>query len=141
MHHYPLGLVTIKRNLAKRIDVLVSVLSPQTFLRDISARILWILRIIKYDISHLFLRNSRKNYIFQFVMFDASSIAKDAAQTTIPYIDAQNVSPVSGVWITGIGLYHKGYVGYGGYVGFMTKTFSFSTIDCEKVHSTLTAKK
>ena len=48
-------------------------------------------------------------------MFDASSIAKDAAQTTIPYIDAQNVSPVSGVWITGIGLYHKGYIGYGGY--------------------------
>ena len=35
MHHYPFGLVTIKRNLAKRIDVLVLVLSPQTFLRDI----------------------------------------------------------------------------------------------------------
>ena len=59
-------------------------------------------------------------------LFDSSSIAKDAAQTTVPYIDAQNVSPVSGVWITGIGLYHKGYVGYGGYVGFMTKTLDFS---------------
>ena len=60
-------------------------------------------------------------------MFDASSIAKDAAQTTIPYIDAQNVSPVSGVWITGIGLYHKGYIGYGGYVGFLTQTLDFSS--------------
>ena len=59
-------------------------------------------------------------------MFDATSPAKDAAQTTIPYIDSQNVSPNSGVWITGIGLYHKGHIGYGGYVGFLTKTLDFS---------------
>ena len=30
------------------------------------------------------------------------------------------------MWITGIGLYHKGSVGYGGYVGFLIKTFDFS---------------
>ena len=59
-------------------------------------------------------------------MFDSSSVAKDAAQTTIPFIDAQNVTPNSGVWITGIGLYHKGHIGYGGYVGFLTKTLDFS---------------
>jgi hypothetical protein len=60
-------------------------------------------------------------------MFDSTSTAKDAAQTTIPYIDAQAVSPGSGVWITGVGLYHKGYIGYGGFVGFSVTTFDFST--------------
>lgn len=46
-------------------------------------------------------------------------------QTTIPYIDAQDVRPKSGVWLTGVGLYHKGHIGYGGYVGIMIKTFDF----------------
>lgn len=59
-------------------------------------------------------------------MFDSTSISKDAAQTTIPYIDAQKVAPNSGVWLTGIGLYHKGNVGYGGFVGFLVKTLDFT---------------
>ena len=39
--------------------------------------------------------------LFQFVLFGATSSQKDAAQTTIPYIDAQEVAPSSGVWFTG----------------------------------------
>ena len=72
-----------------------------------------------------------KNYIDsrnnQFVLFDSSSTAKDAAQTTIPYIDSQKVAPQSGVWLTGLGLYHKGTIGYGGFVGFLVKTLDFSS--------------
>ena len=34
-----------------------------------------------------------------------------AMQTTIPYIDAQPVSPRDGVWLSGVGLYHKGHPG------------------------------
>ena len=62
----------------------------------------------------------------QFVMFDATDPHKDASQTTIPYIDAQPVSPKSGSWLAGVGFYHKGRIGYGGYVGVSIKTFDFS---------------
>jgi hypothetical protein len=46
-------------------------------------------------------------------------------QTTIPYIDAQPVTSKDGTWLSGIGLYHKGYPGYGGYVGLTTLTYDF----------------
>jgi hypothetical protein len=46
-------------------------------------------------------------------------------QTTIPYIDAQPVTSRDGTWLSGIGLYHKGYPGYGGYVGLTTLTYDF----------------
>jgi hypothetical protein len=32
-------------------------------------------------------------------------------QTTIPYIDAQPVMPRDGIWLSGLGLYHKGHPG------------------------------
>jgi hypothetical protein len=32
-------------------------------------------------------------------------------QTTIPFIDAQPVTPRDGVWLSGVGLYHKGHPG------------------------------
>ena len=47
-------------------------------------------------------------------------------QTTIPFIDAQNVSPTSGTWLSGVGIYHKGSFGYGGYIGFSVNTFDFA---------------
>jgi len=42
-------------------------------------------------------------------------------QTTIPFIDAQPVAPSTGTWLSGVGLYHKGSPGYGGFVGVMIK--------------------
>ena len=47
-------------------------------------------------------------------------------QTTVPFIDAQNVAPEVGTWLSGVGLYHKGRSGYGGYVGLSVDTFDFS---------------
>lgn len=47
-------------------------------------------------------------------------------QTTIPFIDAQNVAPSTGTWLSGVGLYHKGSYGYGGYVGLSVSTFDFT---------------
>jgi hypothetical protein len=47
-------------------------------------------------------------------------------QTTIPFIDAQPVRPRNGAWLTGVGLYHKGQQGYGGYVGLATLDYDFS---------------
>ena len=45
------------------------------------------------------------------------------SQTTVPYIDAQPVAPQAASWLSGVGLYHKGTPGYGGYVGVMIKTY------------------
>jgi len=62
----------------------------------------------------------------QFIQFDASSAHKDVSQTTVPFIDAQPVAPVPATWLAGAGLYHKGRVGYGGFVGFKVSTYDFS---------------
>jgi hypothetical protein len=35
-----------------------------------------------------------------------------AMQSTIPFMDAQPVTPRDGVWLTGVGLYHKGHPGF-----------------------------
>ena len=42
-------------------------------------------------------------------------------QTTIPYLDAQSVTPTSGTWVSGLGIYHKGSIGYGGYIGLILR--------------------
>merc|ERR1719445_1372561 len=62
----------------------------------------------------------------QFIQFDASSAHKDVSQTTVPFIDAQPVAPTPATWLGGAGLYHKGRVGYGGFVGFKVLTYDFS---------------
>ena len=48
------------------------------------------------------------------------------SQTTIPYIDSQPVSPEVASWLSGVGLYHKGAIGYGGYVGISVSTYDLS---------------
>ena len=48
------------------------------------------------------------------------------SQTTVPFIDSQPVAPGVSTWLSGVGLYHKGAVGYGGYVGIMVTTYDLS---------------
>jgi len=62
----------------------------------------------------------------QFIQFDATSAHKDVSQTTIPFIDAQAVAPQPATWLAGAGLYHKGQVGYGGFLGFSVSSYDFS---------------
>lgn len=62
----------------------------------------------------------------QFIAFDATDAYKDVSQTTIPYIDSQPVAPKAPSWLSAIGLYHKGAVGYGGYIGLKVSTYDFS---------------
>jgi len=59
----------------------------------------------------------------QYINFGATSAYKDVSQTTVPYIDSQPVAPQVASWLSGVGLYHKGTPGYGGYVGVMIKTY------------------
>lgn len=43
----------------------------------------------------------------QYVQFDTTSALKDVAQTTVPFLDAQTVSPAPSTWLAGAGLYHR----------------------------------
>ena len=61
-----------------------------------------------------------------FIQFDTTAAEKDVMQTTVPFVDVQAVSPSSGTWLSGVGTYHKGALGYGGYVGLSVDTFDFS---------------
>jgi hypothetical protein len=62
----------------------------------------------------------------QFVLFTHSDINKDAAQTTVPFIDSQPVAPSPPSLLSGAGIYHKGLSGYGGFVGIRVITYDFT---------------
>lgn len=53
-----------------------------------------------------------------YIVFRGTSLEKDAAQSTIPYFDSQPLlSPEFGT-LKGLGVYHKSYPGYGGFLAF-----------------------
>ncbi|KAH8381533.1 hypothetical protein KR093_007469 [Drosophila rubida] len=52
----------------------------------------------------------------QYVEFTNTGMRQDAAQTTIPYIDTQELTSLYPVPLSGIGLSYQGTSGYGGYV-------------------------
>jgi hypothetical protein len=54
----------------------------------------------------------------QVIQFSSGSLRKTAGQIVVPYIDAQNVVPPERSMLRGIGLFHKGQTGYGGFVAF-----------------------
>lgn len=60
----------------------------------------------------------------QYVEFQASSLEKDVSQTTVPFLDAQPVAPQPPSWLTGVGIFHKGQPGYGGYVALRIATLN-----------------
>ncbi|KAL1401434.1 hypothetical protein pipiens_006596 [Culex pipiens pipiens] len=61
----------------------------------------------------------------QFIQFRASDRNMDAAQTTVPFFDAQPVVPVRPVPLSGAGLFHKGRPGFGGFVAPKVMTYDF----------------
>lgn len=61
----------------------------------------------------------------QYVEFTHSDVDRDAAQTTVPYIDAQDVISKVPVALSGAGLYHKGLQNSGGFVGLKAITYDF----------------
>lgn len=62
----------------------------------------------------------------QFIEFQASSLEKDVSQNTVPFIDATQVSAQPPSWLSGIGIYHKGQPGYGGFIAFRIATLNFT---------------
>ncbi|XP_044728255.1 uncharacterized protein LOC123291881 isoform X2 [Chrysoperla carnea] len=62
----------------------------------------------------------------QFLHFTHTAIDKDAAQTTVPFLDAQSVVSQIPVPLSGAGIYHKGQLGSGGFIAPKIKTFDFT---------------
>lgn len=60
----------------------------------------------------------------QFIEFQASSLEKDVSQTTVPFLEAIPVLANPPTWLTGVGIYHKGQPGCGGYVAFRIATLN-----------------
>ncbi|KAH8396025.1 hypothetical protein KR222_001909 [Zaprionus bogoriensis] len=69
------------------------------------------------------LLESRHN---QFIEFVNSGMDADAAQTTVPFIDIQDVVSSPPVPLAGIGIYYKGRQGYGGFVAPKIITYDFT---------------
>lgn len=58
--------------------------------------------------------------------FSASSFNKDASQSTVPFIDIQDVVSKPPVPCAGIGIYHKGRPGFGGFLAPKLMTYDFA---------------
>ncbi|XP_037934522.1 uncharacterized protein LOC119668915 isoform X2 [Teleopsis dalmanni] len=69
------------------------------------------------------LPNSKDNDYIDFVNSDMD---KDAAQSTVPFIDTQGVVSKPPVPLAGVGIYHKTQNGYGGFVGPKIETYDFA---------------
>ncbi|XP_014222968.1 uncharacterized protein LOC106649836 isoform X2 [Trichogramma pretiosum] len=61
----------------------------------------------------------------QYLLFTPTDLNKDAAQSTVPFIDAQPVEPRPAVPISGAGIFHKGRSGYGGFLALKLITYNF----------------
>ncbi|KAK0175259.1 hypothetical protein PV327_009022 [Microctonus hyperodae] len=52
----------------------------------------------------------------KFIQFQHSSIKKDAGYHTVPFFDANPVEVFPGFPLSGVGLFHRGLEGFGGYI-------------------------
>lgn len=62
----------------------------------------------------------------KYVKFTTTDKYKDAAQTTVPFFDAQHVSTKVPQALSGVGLYHKGRKGSGGFIAPKIFTYDVS---------------
>lgn len=63
-----------------------------------------------------------------FVKFTNSDMVTDAAQNTVPFVDTQYVAPDPPVLLSGIGIFHKGQPGYGGFIAPKVFTYDYSSL-------------
>lgn len=61
-----------------------------------------------------------------YVDFQPTDIGKDAAQTTVPFIDIELVEPTHPTILSGAGLYYKGQPGFGGFIAPKIVTYDFA---------------
>ena len=71
-------------------------------------------------------QKSKPTPFYDSVEFTPSSKSADAAQTTLPFFDIQKVQSQSPFPLAGVGLYHKGYSNYGGFIAPKILTLDYS---------------
>lgn len=59
----------------------------------------------------------------QYIKLTISSLEKDGGQTTIPFIDTQELKTRPPMPLSGAGLIHRGQKGYGGFVSLKLYTY------------------
>lgn len=62
----------------------------------------------------------------QFIELTHTDLDRDVAQTTVPYFDAQEVTSIPPVALSGIGIFHKGAPLSGGFVAMKLITYDFA---------------
>lgn len=62
----------------------------------------------------------------QYIKFTNTDIDRDAAQTTVPFLDAQPVVSLIPVPLSGVGIFYKGYSNSGGYIAPKIFTYDYS---------------
>ena len=62
----------------------------------------------------------------QYLNFSPTDFEKDAAQTTIPFLDIQPVTTAPPFPLSGAGIFHKGSEGSGGFVALRIITYDIS---------------
>lgn len=62
----------------------------------------------------------------QYLNFAPSDRRKDAAQSTIPFLDVQPLTPNPPVPLSGAGIFHKGRTGSGGFVALKLITYDYA---------------
>ncbi|XP_050451579.1 uncharacterized protein LOC126851539 isoform X1 [Cataglyphis hispanica] len=71
-------------------------------------------------------QNIPDSAINQYLNFAPSDRRKDAAQSTIPFLDVQPIIPNPPVPIAGAGIFHKGRRGSGGFAALKLITYNFA---------------
>ncbi|CAG9863089.1 unnamed protein product [Phyllotreta striolata] len=62
----------------------------------------------------------------QYIELTNSDIDRDAAQTTVPFLDAQKIESLQPVPLSGAGIFHKGRRYFGGFITLKVITYDFS---------------
>ncbi|KAL6436597.1 hypothetical protein ACFW04_004812 [Cataglyphis niger] len=85
------------------------------------------LKLIEPDIPiRTPMQNVPDSAINQYLNFAPSDRRKDAAQSTIPFLDVQPIIPNPPVPIAGAGIFHKGRKGSGGFAALKLITYNFA---------------
>lgn len=62
-----------------------------------------------------------------FIKFTHTDVRKDAAQTTVPFLDSQDVITNPPSPLQGVGIYYKGLIGFGGFIAPKLSTIDYSS--------------
>ncbi|XP_016961633.2 uncharacterized protein LOC108032333 [Drosophila biarmipes] len=77
----------------------------------------------------------------QYIEFASTGFEHDAAQTTVPFIDIQEVVSEPAVPLSGIGVHYKGRDGYGGFLAPKIITYDFTPYVYVPTWGSLNSKK